>query len=103
MKVSGAQISNFFKILIARSKDTNQNVPKNGSILAQAKIPNFGPIDLCLMVNMGFLGSQKELRAEGGAKSELKVVISVAEVGAKRELKVVIHYIHSSVPKVRNT
>ena len=49
------------------------------------------------------VGAQKELRAEGGAKSELKVVISVAEVGAKRELKVVIHYIHSSVPKVRNT
>ena len=28
----------------------------SSSILAQAKIPNFGPIDLCFMANMGYLG-----------------------------------------------
>ena len=60
VQVSAAQICKNFEDRFARTRERDQNVPKNGLFLAQfsaqAKIANFGPIELYFTANMVFLG-----------------------------------------------
>ena len=57
VEVSGAQISNIFEIGSLEPENGTKTCPKMAYFVPRAKILNFGPIKLCLMANMGFLGS----------------------------------------------
>ena len=57
VQVSGAQISNFFEIGSLEPENGTKTCPKMAYFVPRAKILNFGPIKLCNMSKMGFLGA----------------------------------------------